>query len=455
MTGREKRRAALLDRLAELSEGQRKTLARDLAEADKAPTRQQLTAYIAQSGNPPGPDELKEFLEDRLPEYMIPSRYFLLEQLPRTPAGKLDRRGVHAEIGVDLASRPTGLVPPRNEAEARLAEIWKDVIGIDEISVHDDFFEIGGDSLLSIRAIARAERAGITISPEAFFAGPTIARLAALDEPTERRDPLVVLRSGGTRPAVFGLPGVRGNAVVLSRLARELGPDRPFYALESRGLAEGDEPLDSIEAIAEDFVEQMLPAVGQDFHVLGVCWGSAVAFEIAARLGSLGKPPRSLSLLDPTVLLRKEGGSRGDARLRFLGQRLELYWDEFRSGDWRTRGHMMVTKARVAANGLRSGGKTASSQSEMNALRVHDANLAAVIQYRPQTLEAPARLFLTEDRELRGGVDPRFEWVDLIEPKPDVVWVPGFDTGDAVSANVASFATALRVWLDDVEGGRR
>ena len=184
------RRALVLTRLRELGENQRRALADALDEGPRmdrveqphppgTPNRGQLVAYVTAPGQAPDAEDLTSFLQARLPDYMIPSRYFLLDELPRTLAGKLDRGGISPGSGVEVGARPTGLVAPRNDVEARLAEVWSDVLGIEEISVFDDFFEIGGDSLLSIRVISRAGRAGIGVSPEAFFAGPTVAQLAA------------------------------------------------------------------------------------------------------------------------------------------------------------------------------------------------------------------------------------------------------------------------------------
>ena len=177
------RREALLERLAALSQRERDALALRLSDGDRDVARQ-LVAYVVADGPPPTSDDLADFVRSRLPEYMVPARYVLLDRLPRTSAMKLDRRGVSETSGTDLGSTTigstsTGIVAPRNEREELLAEIWRNVLGVEEISVHDDFFELGGDSLLSIRVIARAGRAGIEISPDTFFDGPTIARLAA------------------------------------------------------------------------------------------------------------------------------------------------------------------------------------------------------------------------------------------------------------------------------------
>ena len=117
---------------------------------------------------------------------MIPARYVVVDRLPRTAAGKLDRRVLPDVTADSLASAGATDAAPRTETEQVLARIWKAVLDTDEINVHDDFFELGGDSILSIRVIARANEAGLKITTQQFFHSPTIADLAALGEdPTE------------------------------------------------------------------------------------------------------------------------------------------------------------------------------------------------------------------------------------------------------------------------------
>ena len=137
-----------------------------------------LTAYVVSEGSPLRDADLEPWLADRVPRYMLPDRYLSVADLPRTPAGKLDRRSLRNLDGRELGTaRPR--TPPRSPDEAKLAAIWREVLDLEEVGVHDDFFELGGDSLSSIRVLAQASRAGFEIDPEAFFRTPTIAELAA------------------------------------------------------------------------------------------------------------------------------------------------------------------------------------------------------------------------------------------------------------------------------------
>ncbi|HUQ81694.1 MAG TPA: condensation domain-containing protein [Gemmatimonadaceae bacterium] len=168
-------------RVEALSDAQRRALAEALAREGHAHAPERLVGFVVPAGESPSDAELRAFLESRLPDYMVPARFFAVDRLPRTAAGKLDRRALATERGVELSAAPVASEPrgPRNDIEAKLAAIWRDVLKIDDVGIDDDFFELGGDSLLSIRVIGRAGREGIRISPERFFERPTIAHMAA------------------------------------------------------------------------------------------------------------------------------------------------------------------------------------------------------------------------------------------------------------------------------------
>lgn len=125
----------------------------------------------------PSIDELRQFLNEKLPDFMVPTSFVFLDEIPLNSNGKVDRLALSSpdEVALDISDT---FIAPRTLVEEKLAEIWSEVIGLDMVGIHDDFFEMGGDSILSIRIIAKANQAGIRISPEIFFQNPTIAQLA-------------------------------------------------------------------------------------------------------------------------------------------------------------------------------------------------------------------------------------------------------------------------------------
>lgn len=140
---------------------------------------EQLVAVVA--GSITESANLREFCEQALPRYMVPQQFIVLERLPKTPAGKTDRDAVASLTQFeDMPSAAGSGVAPRTPQEKMLAAIWCDVLGLEEIYVFDNFFEVGGDSLMTIRILSRASREGFRIGPEQFFEHPTIAGQAAI-----------------------------------------------------------------------------------------------------------------------------------------------------------------------------------------------------------------------------------------------------------------------------------
>ena len=125
---------------------------------------------------------LREYCNERLPPYMVPQLFCGIAAMPKTPTGKIDRKTLQqrswSTSPVETANRAESLT----EMEHKLSAIWAEVLGFDAIAADDNFFEVGGDSLLSIRILAKAARQGMSVRPEEFFANPTIAEQAALVE---------------------------------------------------------------------------------------------------------------------------------------------------------------------------------------------------------------------------------------------------------------------------------
>ncbi|MBW4636662.1 MAG: amino acid adenylation domain-containing protein [Gloeocapsa sp. UFS-A4-WI-NPMV-4B04] len=135
------------------------------------PLQQQLTRQLL--------PQFRSYLKERLPDYMIPSVFMMLDTLPLLPNGKVDRRS----LPVPDIARPeleATFVPPRNSTEEKLTQIWIEVLGVEQVGIHDNFFELGGDSILSIQIIAKANQAGLKITPKQIFEYQAIAELAAV-----------------------------------------------------------------------------------------------------------------------------------------------------------------------------------------------------------------------------------------------------------------------------------
>ena len=148
-----------------------------------------LVGYVVPvDGVEPGGGELRSFLRERLPEYMVPSAFMVLEEFPLTPNGKVDRRALPDPDGArrDLESE---YVAPRTEIEAKLAAICSELLGVDKVGVYDNFFDLGGHSLLATQFMSRIREAfGVEVPLRSLFEGPTVADLARAVEQAREGD---------------------------------------------------------------------------------------------------------------------------------------------------------------------------------------------------------------------------------------------------------------------------
>jgi acyl-coenzyme A synthetase/AMP-(fatty) acid ligase len=140
------------------------------------PSEKRLIAYVVRTGKLTA-SELRSFLKDRLPDYMIPSQIILLEHLPLTSSGKVDRGALPSPDCMESRHSPD-FVHPRNEVEGLLANVWAEVLGVKQVGVHDNFFDLGGHSLSATRVISRLRNMKIELPIQSFFQTPTIAGLA-------------------------------------------------------------------------------------------------------------------------------------------------------------------------------------------------------------------------------------------------------------------------------------
>ncbi|WP_240359950.1 non-ribosomal peptide synthetase [Pyxidicoccus trucidator] len=168
------------------------------------PGLKQLVGYVVpKPGVSLEVSELREGLKQRLPEYMVPSAFAVLERMPLTPSGKIDRRALPA---ADAAGFTNEYVAPRTPGEASLARIWQEVLKVERVGVHDNFFELGGHSLLATQVVSRIRKAlGIELELRALFEAPTVEALARRVEKEERSDslPLTRVAREGTLPLSF------------------------------------------------------------------------------------------------------------------------------------------------------------------------------------------------------------------------------------------------------------
>ncbi|MDJ0615616.1 MAG: amino acid adenylation domain-containing protein [Calothrix sp. MO_192.B10] len=266
------------------------------------PGDKRLVAYLTTNDAKNTINDLRSFLKTKLPEYMIPGAFVLLEAMPLTPNGKVNRRGLPVPDASSLV-RETSFVAPRDSVELQLAQIWSKILGVSSIGVQDNFFDLGGHSLLAVRLMADIEKQfGKNLSLADLFQGATIEQLAILlhqNTDTHSWSPLVAIQPQGNHPPFFCMPGSGGNVVYFHQLAHHLGNDQPFYALQPPSLDGVSEPFSTVEEVAVYYLQaiQSLQPSGPYF-LGGHSFGVLVAFEIAQQLQKQGETVALLALFD-------------------------------------------------------------------------------------------------------------------------------------------------------------
>ncbi|OLP20469.1 hypothetical protein BST81_00190 [Leptolyngbya sp. 'hensonii'] len=272
----------------------------------RLPQEDSLVAYVVLNpGSTATISEVRGYLKQKLPLLMVPSRVVFLDALPLTSEGRVDRTCLpDASQAVEIQPAKT-ITPSRDELEQQLTQIWEQLFGMQPISVTDNFFDLGGDSLLAVRLFAQIEATcGKKLPLSVLLNAPTIEQLAHLlrqDSQASVWSPLVQIQAGSeNRPPLFCMHGGGFNVLIYRKLALNLDPDQPVYGLQARGLAGDPTPLrERLEEIAADYVREIRTIQPHGpYYLSGLSNGGNIALEMAQQLQAQGEQVALLALFD-------------------------------------------------------------------------------------------------------------------------------------------------------------
>ncbi len=320
---------------------------------EDVPGDKRLVAYVVmKAGRSLDRDDLKAFLQSKLPAFMVPSAIVVMPALPKNANGKIDRKALLAPTQDDTQR---SLVSPRTPLEEKLASLWQSVLGIDSVGITDDFFDVGGNSLLVMRLFSELEALFDQRLPLVeIFVAPTIEKMAerleqvvgadekvgdlaqaTVSDKSPYIDSIVPLRLGAATPPLFLVHDADGDTALYLHLARRLEQDentsaeetRAVYAIKPQKMWQrlgnsDDAPLahSRIPELAQHCVEQILRMQPDGpYLVSGLCAGGVIAFETARQLEVMGHTV-SLVLLDtPAPAAQKREGLIANQRKESLG----------------------------------------------------------------------------------------------------------------------------------------
>jgi amino acid adenylation domain-containing protein len=263
---------------------------------EDVPGEKRLVAYLTNGQGGASSEELRTYLRANLPEYMVPSAYVQLERIPLTPNGKVDRSALERLAIVDCATKD--YEAPVGEVEQALAAIWQELLKVKHVGRHDNFFDLGGHSLLTAKMINRLQQVGLLVSLATVFKYPTLKSLAECLEEGLDQDLVpnpITLRAEGDAPPLFLVHEVSGDVLPYLPLTRELKSGFPVYGLQRLGIWH----LQSLEQLAAEHVEAMRRVQPKGpYRLAGWSLGAPIVYEMAYQLIGADESVEFVGMID-------------------------------------------------------------------------------------------------------------------------------------------------------------
>ena len=410
-----------------------------------------LVAYFTVNRDGTSITELRNFLKNHVPEYMVPAVFVRLNKLPLTANGKLDRRALPEPV-VSEGPDEIGYCPPRDRLELQLTKIWESLLQVERVSVNDNFFDLGGHSLLAIRLAARVDKElGKHLSLASLFQSPTIEGLARElrgEKGRSRNSSLVPFRTRGTKPPLF----IHGGSFELSRY---LGEDQPCYGMEPHGQ-DGRRAPATVEEMATDYLTQIRLVQPQGPYLIGgYSFGGLVAYEMAQQLRQSGQEVGLLVLIDPTSPrfgIPSDTPSRQPLSSKYRSPFFR-HWTNLRRLDgkqrveylmaavnWRSQRAANVLKIRLCRAYLRAGCRI---PAKLRMSYFFEVSGQAARRYSPKPYDGRAALL----RSQLGGDYSRSAWRKLIPNTLEIHELPGQHLDPIKGPNVKIWGRQLAVSL--------
>ncbi len=438
---------------------------------EDVPGDRRLAAYVLQKPDA-GPTltagDLRRFLQQKLPDYMIPSVFVFLDRMPLTPSGKVNRIALPAPD----RTRPdtdAAYTAPRTPTEEALARIWADLLGLERVGVHDSFFELGGHSLLAVQLFSKiADRFGKKLSLSGFFRAPTIESIAdalVRDAGPGRFSSLVEIRGTGTRAPIYVFHDLGGEAMLARKLADYLGEDQPIYGFYHGSAISMGQRESQLEDLAARYVRDLIAFQPEGPYCLaGYSFGGHLAYEAARQLSCRGHRIGHLAIIDTNPTLKKNASLKSDtsAALRFM-QNIPLWlWEILAETRPAEVGRRVQRKARQVRKWLqkavRSRALHAMSASiedifdvetfPRDYVQVMEYHLDLLHRYQPTAYNGPITVYRARTRPLFHAQEQDLGWGALVHGPIGVIPIPGNHDTLVREPHIRILAGALRSALD-------
>ncbi|MBN1148156.1 MAG: amino acid adenylation domain-containing protein [Anaerolineales bacterium] len=432
------------------------------------PSEKQLVAYVeVATKSILSKQGLRDFLTGKLPDYMLPTAIQLLDSLPLTPTGKVNRAALPKPEEVKQDQR-RAYIGPRDGLERQLTGIWEHVLGAKPVGVQDDYFELGGNSLLAAQLFTQIEKVfGKKLPLATLFQAPTIEQQAAILRQQDYApdwSSLVALRTQGQRPPLFFAAPVGGNVLSYRDLVMHLPSDQPCYGLQALGLDGTQTVHRSVHDIAAHYINE-IRAVQPDgpYYLLGSSFGGLVVYEMAQQLHDQGQSIALVVMFDaygPNYPRRQPRTSRLRRKVYRYLRRIDTHISNLAILNWKERALYVRVKGHKLINRLARRWRNKLDQIR-NPLprdlgRVRAVHMGAS-KRKKRYLREPRRfsgrlvLFRAAKQILGAYPDPKLGWGTVVGDQIEVYEIPGHHTSIIYEPRVRLLADKLNPILDEVQ----
>lgn len=448
------------------------TVKQTLVRAIDAGGAQQLIAYIQ-----PGDElavsevdvaELRRFAAEFLPDYMLPARWAVIDRFPTLPNGKIDLAALPLPEAL-----PATIGPYREEApgwiEQRLSRLWEQTLGVKPQGIDDNFFELGGHSLLVISLVQAIETEfGLRLPVVSIFQAATIrdqAALIAANQTILTLSPLVPIQRGAEKRPFICIHGFGGGVTDYHDLARALGPQRPFYGLQARGLEGSEAPHRSIEEMGEYYLKWVRTIQPHGPYALGgYCFGGLVAYEMARQLEAAGEQADLIAVFEGYAPLpsRRTLIFTPKHALNFI-QNLFFWLQDFSGLVLSERVARLKFSLRMAFTRLTPGRR--GNEFDLRAVmqnidriperyqEIMNIQLRAQLDYKPEPIRGKVTLFRVKALSLARSFDPLMGWGGLARGGVESRLIDGSHGNIVFKPYVESLGRELKDALEKAEAG--
>ncbi|HLG74048.1 MAG TPA: thioesterase domain-containing protein, partial [Chloroflexota bacterium] len=420
-----------------------------------------LVAYAVPSG-PLDTSALLAAARARLPEYMVPADVVLLDRLPLGPTGKLDVAALPAPAREARPAQATHQ-PPRDEVELTLRRLFQELLHTEEVGPSDNFFSLGGDSLLAVRLLARISNGfSVDLPLSCMWDGASVAYLADLVRGGATRSDahsgLKWLRQGSKRPFFCAAP-LDGNPFRFAQLAQHFDEDRPFVALKATWEDEWVGPEGTVESVAAAYIPELRLVQRHGPYLLGgYSFGGAVAYELARQLAATGEEVGLLAMIDcgPSHWSLSPRWKSPRAALNALAN-LPGWLSEAAGRSWREwhdslRQELSMFRARFRAAPASEDPADLERLWRMDALPAEYRDFLrgcfrALVSYTPAPYDGSVTLLRARSQSLIRPPDRRLGWGPFVRGGVEVLDVPGTHLSSLREPNVRTVAAILNEHL--------